>query len=62
MAESSTRTILDCKGRIRSLEGVVEVFPDSKGLVRRAKGKVKSGILDRPVDKLCLIVEREDPE
>ena len=40
---------------------VVEVFPDSKGLVRRAKVKVKSGILERPVDKLCLIVEREDP-
>ena len=39
---------------------VVEVFPDSKGLVRRAKVKVKSGVLERPVDKLCLIVERED--
>ena len=39
---------------------VVDVFPDSKGLVRRAKVKVKSGVLERPVDKLCLTVERED--
>ena len=40
---------------------VVEMFPNSKGLVRRATVKVKSGILERPVDKLCLIVESEDP-
>ena len=41
---------------------IVEVFPDKKGLVRRAKVKVKSGIIERPVDKLCLIIEREESE
>ena len=41
---------------------VVEVFHDKKGLVRRAKVKVKSGTLERPIDKLCLMVERQDPE
>ena len=41
---------------------VVEVFPDEKGLVRRVKVKVKSSVLERPVDKLCLIVEGQELE
>ena len=41
---------------------VVHVFPDKKGLIRRAKVKVKSSVLERPVDKLCLIVEGEASE
>ena len=41
---------------------VVEVFPDKKGLVRRVKVKVKSSVLERPVDKLCLIVEGQELE
>ena len=36
---------------------IVEVFPDRKGFVRRARVKVKSTILERPIDKLCLLVE-----
>ena len=39
---------------------VVEVFPDKKGLVRRVK--VKSSVLERSVDKLCLIVEGQELE
>lgn len=41
---------------------VVEVLHDKKGLVRRAKVKVKSGTLERPIDKRGLIVERQDSE
>ena len=36
---------------------VVEVFPDKKGFVRRVKVLVKTGVLERPIDKLCLLVE-----
>ena len=34
---------------------VVEVLLDRKGLVRRAKGKVKRAVVERPIDKLCLL-------
>ena len=36
---------------------IVEVLPDRKSLVRRARVKVKSTILERPIDKLCLPLE-----
>ena len=39
---------------------MVEVFPDKNGLVRRVKVKVKSSVLERSVDKLCLIVEEQE--
>lgn len=36
---------------------VVETLPDSSGTVRRAKIKTKTSILERPVNKLCLLQE-----
>ena len=36
---------------------IEQVFPDKEGFVRRVKVKVKSAILERPVDKLVLLVE-----
>lgn len=36
---------------------VVEVFTDKKGLVRRTRVKVKGTVLERPIDKLCLLIE-----
>lgn len=36
---------------------VVETLPDSSGTVRRLKVKTKSNILERPVNKLCLLEE-----
>ena len=41
---------------------IVEVLPDKKGFVRRAKVSVKSTILERPVDKLCLLVEGDESQ
>ena len=39
---------------------ILEVFPDKRGFVRRAKVRTKSAVYERPVDKLCLLVEQED--
>ena len=36
---------------------IVEVFPDRNSLVRRAKVKVKTAVLERPIEKLCLLLE-----
>ena len=36
---------------------VVEVFADKKGLVRRTRVKVKGAVLERPIDKLCSLIE-----
>ena len=36
---------------------VVEVFADKKGLVRCTRVKVKGAVLERPIDKLCLLIE-----
>lgn len=36
---------------------VVEVLPNKKGLVRRVKVKVKRTVSERPIDKLCLLLE-----
>ena len=38
----------------------LKVRSDEKGIVRRVTVKTKSGILERPVDKLCLLLETED--
>ena len=38
---------------------IVEVLTDKKGFVRRAKVVVKSTVLARPIDKLCLLVEKD---
>ena len=39
---------------------IQEVFPDKRGFVRRAKVRTKSAVYERPVDKLCLLVEQGD--
>ena len=39
---------------------IQQVFPDKKGFVRKARVKVKSAVLERPVDKLVLLVEKEE--
>ena len=39
------------------LSRVVIVLPDKKGLVRRVKVKVKGTVSERPIDKLCLLLE-----
>ena len=36
---------------------VTETIPDSRGHVRRVKVKTKSNILERPITKLCLLLE-----
>ena len=41
---------------------VVGVLPDKKWFVRRAKVAVKSTVLERPIDKLCLLVERDESQ
>ena len=38
---------------------VTQTIPDSKGLVRRVLVKTKTNILERPVDKLCLVCETD---
>ena len=38
---------------------VLNVRSDKKGIVRRVTVRTKSGILERPVDKLCLLLETE---
>ena len=40
---------------------VCEVIPDSKGLVRTVIVKSKSGLLKRPISKLCLLLEGDSP-
>lgn len=34
---------------------VLEVFPDSHGIVRSVKLKTKSNVIERPVSKLCVV-------
>ena len=41
------------------LAKVLEVYADSKGLVRSAKVRTESGIYLRPINKMCLILEAE---
>ena len=38
---------------------IQEVFPDKRGFVRKVKVRIKSTILERPVDKIVLLVEEE---
>lgn len=41
---------------------VIETFPDKRGFVRRVKVRTKSAVYERPVDKLCLLVECSSKE
>ena len=36
---------------------VTETIPDSRGHVRRVKVRTKSNVLERPITKLCLLLE-----
>lgn len=36
---------------------VMETMPDAKGLVRSVKIKTKTGVLERPITKVCLLLE-----
>lgn len=38
---------------------VIQTFSDTKGLVRRVLVKTKSNTLERPVEKLCLVCEKD---
>lgn len=38
---------------------IVDVFPDKVGLVRSVKVKTMTAILERPVTKLCLLLEAD---
>lgn len=39
---------------------VLETFPDRKGFVRQIRIKTKTSVLDRPVSKVCLLLEAEE--
>ena len=41
---------------------ITEVFPDKQGFVRRVKVKTKTSILERPINKLCLLESIEQLE
>ena len=41
---------------------VVETFPDNRGFVRGLKVRTKSAVYERPVDKLCLLIECSSKE
>lgn len=38
---------------------IIETLPGSKGLVRSVRVRTKTNILERPVSKLCLLLEAE---
>ena len=38
---------------------IVETFPDKRGFVRQVRVRTKSAVYERPVEKLCLLVEGE---
>lgn len=40
-----------------SLGKIIQTYPDKKGFVRFVQLKTKTGLLDRPVSKLCLLLE-----
>ena len=45
-----------------SLGRVIETYPSQDGFVRKVKLKTGKGQLERPIDKLVLLVEREFPD
>ncbi|MGH0115994.1 UNVERIFIED_CONTAM: hypothetical protein FKN15_060458 [Acipenser sinensis] len=38
---------------------VAETMPDKKGFVRRVRVRTKTSVLERPIDKLCLLLEAD---
>ncbi|KAL6483375.1 hypothetical protein MHYP_G00082470 [Metynnis hypsauchen] len=50
----------DCAPRNSWIMGkIIEAVPDKNGLVRRVKIKTKNNVLDRPITKICLLVESD---
>lgn len=50
----------DCAPRNSWIMGkIIKTVPDKKGLVRRVRIKTKTNVLDRPITKICLLVESE---
>ena len=50
----------DCAPRNSWIMGkIVETVPDKKGLVRRVRIKTKTNVLDRPITKICLLLESD---
>ena len=39
---------------------IVKIVPDKKGLVRRVQVATKSSVLERPIDKLVLLLETDN--
>ena len=42
------------------LARVLEVMPDSRGLVRSVRLQTKTSVLDRPISKICLLVPKSN--
>jgi hypothetical protein len=40
-----------------NLGRIIEVKPDSRGLMRTVKIITKTGVFERPITKLCLLLE-----
>ncbi len=38
---------------------ITQMYPDKKGFVHSVQLKTKTGQLDRPVTKICLLIEAE---
>lgn len=50
----------DCAPRNSWIMGkIIEAVSDKKGLVRRVRIKTKTNVLDRPITKICLLVESD---
>ncbi|XP_063072352.1 uncharacterized protein LOC134463029 isoform X1 [Engraulis encrasicolus] len=43
-----------------TLGRIIEVYPDRRGMVRTAKIKTQTNIIQRPITKLCLMLEGEE--
>ena len=42
------------------LARIKETIADSKGLVRSVKLQTRTSVLERPITKICLLLETED--
>ena len=52
--------IMDCAPRASWTLGKVQrVLQDKKGHIRIAEVKTKTSLLQRPIDKLCVLVESD---
>lgn len=40
---------------------IVQTIPDRRGFVRQVRIRMKTSYLDRPITKICLLQEAEEP-